>query len=197
MEKFVARVSDDGIPYVRGSEGTRLVITSPIGGEDEVIAQRVASLLDHHNRREAFELGRSNGYSSMIGAPGETGGSHVRDRRELLEAAHAAETHAEKWDQYREHLRAVLTPPELIEAAVISANGVRNRGDEIPQMALPIPRSELLSLRLTYGVATANMEAYLAIAKQCRDQLQERYAGEHAAMHAQAEQMMRDDLEME
>jgi hypothetical protein len=194
-QHFRVKKDDKGNPVIIGTNGTRIVVTSPIEKESDVIAARAASMLDAHARREDLDLGRSNSYSHST-KEGEIGGHHIKRRQELLALAHAAETQAERWENYGKQLLDVATPPGLVSIHAIGKDGaVRSGWSEAgPAGALRMPESISEAIRLAVGYAAANMEAYLKITNQARDLLRDRYAAEFDAMHEQAAGQMADEL---
>lgn len=198
-EEFSARTDDSGV-YLVGSEGTRVYIDASDEHQSKVTAQRIGSMLNHHNRREAFELGRERSYSGSCLPPGVIGSDHVEDRSTLLKVAHQAETQAELWDRYRAQVRTALYPPDIAEidaAPGIERYNIVNEvsfGRTYPRNARAIPQDLREALLLATAYATENMQAYLDVADACRQEHKNRYAGENAALRDQAAGQMANDL---
>ena len=199
MERFRVDKDSDGNPCIVSTNGTRIVFTSPEEGESAVVAQRTAAMLDQHSRLEALELGYERSYSGYSTPPHSIGSEHIEDRVKLLDTAHQAEAHAERWAEYRDLLRQVLNPPDLAE--IDAAPGVGKYlteprfGRVYPRNAREVPPALRESLMLALSYATVNLEAYDEVARQCRLERAERYDGEDAALREQAAAQMADELE--
>lgn len=199
MEGFRVKADDSNVT-VSGTEGTHLTVQSRDRAEAAVIAARVSSMLNHHNRRAALELGHTNSYSGSSVLPGVIGSDHVGDRPKLLATAHQAETQAELWDQYRANVRKVLYPPDV--AKIDAAPGIGHYnvtsepscGGTYPRNVRAIPQELREALLLATAYATENMQSYLDVADACRQELKDRYAAEEAALRDQATAQMSADL---
>lgn len=199
MEQFKVTANNGGTHLV-GSQGTQVYVESPDESESGVIAQRVSSMLNHHNRQAAFELGHTNSYSGSSRLPGVVGSDHVEDRPKLLETAHQAEAQAEQWDRYRVQVRKVLYPPDIAE--IDATPGIDHYSVTTepsfrrvyPRNARPIPQELREALLLATAYATENMQAYLDVADACRQEYENRYSGENAALRDQAQAQMDDEL---
>lgn len=199
VEKFRVHASGTDV-VIKGSEGTHLTVQSGDTQQAGVIAARTSSMLNHHNRREALELGHTGSYSGSSVLPGVIGSEHVEDRATLLRVAHQAEAQAELWDRYRERMRAVLYPPDVAEIEAPPGIGHYNIITEVrfshtrPRNAREIPRELREALLLASAYATENMQAYLDVADACRQEHRNRYAGEDAALRDQAKAQMGAEL---
>lgn len=198
MERFKVDTDGAGVT-VQGTEYTRLIVQSHDEEQAAVIAARVSSMLNHHNRREALELGQTNSYSGSSQLPGVIGSDHVEDKSILLEVAHQAEQQAEAWDRYRDQVRKVLYPPGLVEiddAPGIGHYNITTRpgfGKTLPRNARAIPQELREALLLATAYATENMQSYLDVADACRQELKYRYAAEDAALRDQAAAQMNNE----
>lgn len=195
MERFRVGVDEDGNRCITSTNGTRIVFTSPDENESAVVAERTAAMLDQHARLQALELGHTTGYSGLCTLPHSVGSDHLEQRRALPDEAHQAELLAEEWDLYCGRLTAALTPPKLGLVAKVDDAGVNDGRGILPPGAREIPDAMHEAMRTMLGYAATNYQAYAATAKQCRDQLRRRYAGEDAAMETQAAAQMADELD--
>lgn len=152
-------------------------------------------MLRAHARRADYDLGRSNSYGHSS-VEGEIGGHHIERRKALLDLAHAAETEAERWAVYGTKLLDVATPPDLGMIRRVQPDGTAGDyfSEGAPAGALCLPVSVSQEIRLAIGYAATNAEAYLAVARQARESLRERYSEEFDAMHDQAATQMADAL---
>lgn len=195
MQSFQVKTDRKGSPRIVSTGGVEIVASASDPDECSVLTKRVASMLNHYERRIAYELGEVNSYSGGWDTESVIGSNHVTSRQKLLKLAREAEREAERWADYGKQLLAVATPPELVPIPEISEVGV---GDDwalnLPVGSMPMPNSPYEGMRLAIGYAAANGEAYLAIANQAREQLRERYAEEDAALEVQAARMMDDEL---
>lgn len=194
MENYRTETDKDGSVHIIGDEGNQLSIPS-WAPDRKVLAARVASMLSHYECRVALDKGETRSFSGSCNPPGVIGSDHAQQRPLLLRAAHDAEQEAQTWANYREHVAAAMSPPQIAEVPRVYAGTIEEFGySKVPATVAGIPADLSAALRTIYGYATVNMEAYLAAAKTYRELREQRYADEDAAMHEQAAAQMADEL---